>query len=256
MNTLGSLKSFALVSLLLHMVIGGLAWYYEQQAESSYVASQQVLKNMSLGLKAASVGIKTTQNTMQTSSFELTEADKQPNIKPEPKISSNSETLKSKSDEIKPQPKLRPVARIAPSHKMVNQSKASSPEVTKMVGEQGIDGSTISQNKASETGQDERGKGTFQAELYDALIRKHLLAKQRYPKSLKMKRLEGKVTVSFLINRQGKILQSSIVKMARHSGFNKATRYMLNQAEPFPPAPLESNWYSRSYQIEISYAIQ
>ena len=65
----------------------------------------------------------------------------------------------------------------------------------------------------------------------------HLERHKRYPRSARMRREEGVVHVRFRINRDGEVLDCSLVTSSGHTSLDDATVALVSRASPLPTPP-------------------
>ncbi|MFT4089478.1 MAG: energy transducer TonB [Asticcacaulis sp.] len=72
---------------------------------------------------------------------------------------------------------------------------------------------------------------------YSALVRRHLEMFRDYPRTAKRRREEGVVTVTFVINRQGRVLNVKVGKTSGYAALDQAALDMVRTASPLPAPP-------------------
>lgn len=80
-------------------------------------------------------------------------------------------------------------------------------------------------------------------------------ANKDYPGEVKKEKQEGVVVVAFSINRQGKILSSSIRKSSGYALLDKAALATLQRASPFPPMPKSIKQDTLKIAVPIDYTL-
>lgn len=74
---------------------------------------------------------------------------------------------------------------------------------------------------------------------YLALVRRHVESFKVYPKQAKRRRMEGTVSLSFTIDRQGRLLSARITKGSGAPELDQAALDMLTAAQPMPKPPAD-----------------
>ncbi len=128
-------------------------------------------------------------------------------------------------------------------------------QVSQVDGSQGINGSEKSKIQKQETGKSTQQSGDPNTAIFDAELRQHLMKFKQYPRSLKLKRKEGAVEVSFIINNQGELISHKILSRKGHRDFEKATEKLFNRAKPFPKPPSTAQWKQREYRLVFNYEL-
>lgn len=72
---------------------------------------------------------------------------------------------------------------------------------------------------------------------YSALVRRHLESFKAYPRSAKRRREEGTATLTFVIDRQGRVLTARLAKSSGHEALDQAALEMVQAADPLPVPP-------------------
>ncbi|WAC47992.1 energy transducer TonB [Asticcacaulis sp. SL142] len=89
---------------------------------------------------------------------------------------------------------------------------------------------------------------------YLARVRAYVESHKVYPRGAKRLRQEGVVTVSFTIDREGRLLSSRIVKSSGIAAFDQEALEVLKRAEPMPKPPKDviGNRLEMITQLEFS----
>ena len=164
---------------------------------------------------------------------------------PPSKNKQEKEKEKEKVEEEKTEPKPEP----EPEPKVQQPASIESDS-----GHQGVNGFRDTEPDEKDTGLSQVAGGSEQ-QVFDASVRRHLLAKKITPRTLRRKRQSGTVTVEFTINRKGMLLEQRIARSSRVRAFNRAALNLVERAEPYPEAPGSVEWNQRQYTIKISYKI-
>ncbi len=90
---------------------------------------------------------------------------------------------------------------------------------------------------------------------YFAQLSAWLKRHQEYPEALKQARQQGTVVVRFTLDRQGKLLASSIKQSSGHSQLDQAALALLVSASPLPPLPDELPQQRVTLSVPIDYSL-
>lgn len=145
---------------------------------------------------------------------------------------------KKKPPQPKPKPKPKPMPKKSSQQKV--ERLATSPSSGSTGAAQGNSGANNSKGK----GKGGSGSGTGQGNpdalnAYYAQIRKKLERYRKYPSVARSRKQEGIVTVSFIVDRQGNVLSSRLVKSSNYRLLNEEVMALMKRVDPFPPAPKE-----------------
>ncbi|MFC1512573.1 energy transducer TonB [bacterium] len=77
-----------------------------------------------------------------------------------------------------------------------------------------------------------------------------------YPKIEKRSMHQGKITVGFIIAKNGTLLKSSILKKSRYKRLNEAALYTVFKSAPFPALPNELKKDELALNINIVYELK
>ena len=182
---------------------------------------------------------------------EVTPAPPQPLQEPEtpPEPPEDVKVVESKAEEAdtiappppeKPKKKVKPKPVAKPTPKPVPQeSVAQNTEAQPQSGNTGSgpsSGNTPGQGRGGSGGG--TGKGNSDAEqAYLAHIIKKLNRHKKYPSAARNRRLDGVVTVSFSVDRQGQVSGSRLVTSSGHPPLDQEAMALLKRATPFQPMP-------------------
>ena len=92
-----------------------------------------------------------------------------------------------------------------------------------------------------------------QKDYYD-LIQLRIESYKEYPQMARMKRIEGRTTVEFVIGLDGSISELEIVKSSRKKALDKAAISAVRKASPFPRPP--SNLFKGSIPMELTIVFE
>lgn len=85
---------------------------------------------------------------------------------------------------------------------------------------------------------------------YFKIVRFRIESHKRYPGTAKTRQIEGQVTVRFVIEPDGRISSSKVVKSSRHRVLDQAALMAVKEASPFPRPP--KNLFNRPIPLEIT----
>jgi len=95
----------------------------------------------------------------------------------------------------------------------------------------------------------------FEEEQYRRLIIKLIEGNKFYPNRARKMRKEGKVLVSFTLNRNGSLRELNVLEVNGHSSFKKATMKAIQTSENFPPFPADSHRQTWSFKTTLIYRL-
>ncbi|MBA3017127.1 MAG: energy transducer TonB [Proteobacteria bacterium] len=85
---------------------------------------------------------------------------------------------------------------------------------------------------------------------YFEIVRLRIESRKRYPSAAKTKQIEGRVTVRFVIETDGRISSSKVVESSRHRALDQAALSAVKDASPFPRPP--KNLFKGPILLEIT----
>lgn len=147
-------------------------------------------------------------------------------------------------------PVLPPTPRASASATMFRAAAAGA-----KAGQQGKTGAHVSHNKQADAGQSAQRGGQANSANHDLKVRQHLLSHQHIPKVLGSRRA-GEVVVEFVIDRKGQLIKQLMGKSSGIREFDRAARRMVQEAAPYPAAPVDLQWQQRLYRITVRYEVQ
>ncbi len=77
----------------------------------------------------------------------------------------------------------------------------------------------------------------FTSNDYFEMVRLKIESCKKYPEAAKLKHIEGRVEIRFVIETSGNISSLKVIKHARHSSLNRAALDAVKKAAPFPGPP-------------------
>ena len=85
---------------------------------------------------------------------------------------------------------------------------------------------------------------------YFKIVRLRIESHKRYPGTAKTRQIEGRVTVRFVIESDGRISSSKVVESSRHRALDQAALSAVKEASPFPRPP--RNLFNGPIPLEIT----
>lgn len=89
---------------------------------------------------------------------------------------------------------------------------------------------------------------------YFDMVRLKIESRKKYPDIARSRRIEGRVTIKFVIATDGQVTSVMIVKRGRHSSLNTAALKAVQDAAPFPRPP--SNLFKEPLYMEITIVFE
>lgn len=240
------------VSAVLHLAGLGSAGLW--LGKSDIVTAEKASIRIALGSRGARAGAE-----VQPQQLEAPEHLPEPERRPEPE------------PEAIPLPKPRPEAPLPPepiipvnsaSRLQPNrQPETARPEPQSQThpgqteGERGQVG--VGSDQELDTDGDTSDPG-YQALLdsHDALVLGHLSRFKRFPPRARMRGEEGEVSVEFEISRDGLLLNYELKTSSGSRILDKAALEQVQKAEPYPIAPADAVWRTRTYRTTMRYSLQ
>jgi len=84
----------------------------------------------------------------------------------------------------------------------------------------------------------------------------HLQRNKRYPHEAQVKREHGVSRVSFVIDRQGRVLSSSIAKGSGSQALDREALELLKRAQPLPTPPAEVSGTQFAFSVPILFELK
>lgn len=91
---------------------------------------------------------------------------------------------------------------------------------------------------------------------WQGLIRGYLERRKRYPSSARRRHQEGIVSVSFSVDRQGKVSQVGLAKSSNFSSLDKEILSLLKRASPLPKPPVEVEGNTFRFELPFAFYIK
>ena len=84
----------------------------------------------------------------------------------------------------------------------------------------------------------------------------HLQHHKRYPREAQARREAGTTKVSFIVDRQGRVVSSSIVKGSGSSALDRETLELLQRAQPLPTPPTDIGGTQFAFSVPILFELK
>ena len=84
----------------------------------------------------------------------------------------------------------------------------------------------------------------------------HLQRNKRYPPEAHTKREHGIVKVSFVVDRQGHIMSSTIAKSSGSNALDRETLALLQRAQPLPTPPSDVGGSQFAFSVPILFELK
>ncbi len=239
MSTTKPFRLTVIVSLILHLAM---------------IASVLMTMSGQLELTLANPVQKHTQMLVLASPSQL------PEIKPEPKP--------EPKPEVKPAPKPEPKPDVKPVPKPEPKPDVKSEPEPKLEAKPESEPKLEQQAKVSENPEKTEIQSPVQAKqsqrlgFEDELIQRYkqkvlalIEAQKYYPKKLRKMRKEGKVTLEFILQRDGTIHNLNVLSQTGHLLFRNAALGALENVDKFPAFPEEITKTSWAFNITLEYEL-
>lgn len=89
---------------------------------------------------------------------------------------------------------------------------------------------------------------------YLDMVRLKIEGQKRYPEAATAERIEGRVTIRFILSSDGSVRDVVVVKGARHGTLNMAAMDAVKQAAPFPRLP--PNLFEGDLSLELTIVFE
>nr|WP_298690333.1 energy transducer TonB [uncultured Dongia sp.] len=163
--------------------------------------------------------------------------------KPKPKKKKKKETTKKKKPiDKKPQPDL-------PPNDFKNTQEAPSPTTTDVPPQPILDTAPAPAGPTP----DELARISNAKNLWMLQLDNHLKKYHKYPKAAVRKKQEGRPVITFIIDRQGNLLEAFVTNSSGFSLLDEAAIATLQRAEPLPPPPPEVAGERLSFTKQLGF---
>ncbi len=89
---------------------------------------------------------------------------------------------------------------------------------------------------------------------YFEMVSIRIESAKKYPEIAKKRQIEGRVIVGFIINKDGRVEQTNILKSSGHAFLDQSALNAIKNAVPFPMPPL--NLFKEKLKLEISIVFE
>ena len=198
------------------------------------------------------------------------EPEQRPEPEPEPEAREEVPVVESTAEKAEPvappppsreKPKPRPKAKPRPGPVVSDAPVEDSQGAGAASGDAGL-GSGKGEGKGEGEGKGKAGsgggtgRGNPDAEkAYLAHIIKKLNRHKKYPAEAKANRLGGVVTVSFTVDRQGRVSASRMSGSSGHSALDQEAMALLKRVSPFNPMPESMSQKSLRLNVPIRFSL-
>ncbi|TCK02674.1 energy transducer TonB [Marinobacterium mangrovicola] len=152
----------------------------------------------------------------------------------------------------KPEPEPEPEPVEPPKEPVKKQAEAST-NAAKVADEKSEAQSKQSTGSANAQTQ---GGSPAARQTWFSQVAAHLARHKRYPSSARRRGQEGVAKLSFVVDRNGQVLEFKLVGSSGYRSLDEAVIRMLKQAEPLPKFPAEMTQDSLSITVPVQFAIQ
>jgi protein TonB len=197
-------------------------------------------------------------------------ADLKERADPPPKKKPQRRTAPPAVESGKPLPREQPVASAEPSR--IRHQEESYPEsIAESIlpaappaaagpTEAGPEIARAADPEAASRGADQRPRGSSEpgdaatADAYFAMVRSRIESHKAYPESARMRNLEGKVVVGFILQTDGTASSIEIRKKSAHNALNQAALDAVRKASPFPRPP--AHLFQKAIPLQLAIAFE
>lgn len=112
---------------------------------------------------------------------------------------------------------------------------------------------------AKETGSGDNSQGgglAGAAADYMSVLQAWLEKHKEYPRSARLRRIEGAVMLYFSIDREGRLLAYRIERSSGHRMLDKETIAMINRAQPLPPIPADMSRDRLEVVVPVQFSLR
>ncbi|KXX65561.1 energy transducer TonB [Marichromatium gracile] len=159
------------------------------------------------------------------------------------------EPPKPKPKPVKPAPKPQPKPQARPQPPRTEQP------VHRAAGGTGS-GQGSAKGSSQGSGGGGGGSGTVRSGNYYGKLAHWLDRHKRYPRQARRLRQQGRVEISFTIDRQGRLVAHRIVSSSGHPLLDAEVKAMLQRANPMPRPPAEIARDRLTIQVPIDFALR
>lgn len=247
MNRVSPFFVLIAASGVMHLAGAGGALVYLSGQET--VSVDKASLRVALGSRGASAG-----QPVETATLDVPEPPQEALPQPEPEP-------KPKPRQTPPEPVVEPSPTPEPEiHAEPVEPTESEPAeaVTRQAAVAGNSGQTGTSTENDVDTDGEASEAGYQAMLvsYDGIVLGHLAKFKTFPAAARMRGEEGNVGVEFIIGRDGQMVKCRLLDSSGSRRLDKAALSQLRSAEPYPSAPEQTDWTTRTYRTEMRYSLK
>ncbi len=124
-----------------------------------------------------------------------------------------------------------------------------------VAGTQGKSGTKDSKDAGS--GDDSQGGGMAGATAdYVSVLQAWLEKHKEYPRSARLRRIQGVVLLSFAIDRAGQVLAFRVERSSGHRSLDRETLAMIRRANPLPPIPNDMERDKLEIVVPVQFSLR
>jgi protein TonB len=242
------LVAMSVLSCMVHLSLFAAAGHVASNWSSDRVERSSV--RIALGSTGAAAG--------QLEQPQVIEASEP--VPEEPTEQQPDEQVSEQPDMPEPPVPVEPTPEPAPVPEPTESTTEPPPEpkprvVQDMIGNLGVAGERAPSEQVDTDGETQQ-EGFNAPYDFDGAVLAHLSSFRRFPMHARMRREEGAVTVSFTIDRNGRVLRSRIVDGSGSRLLDRAALKQIERAEPFPTPPDDARWTERDYRTTIRFELR
>jgi protein TonB len=156
-------------------------------------------------------------------------------------------------------PKMVRPARPTPPEPVKTETAELTPPVKapppSVAGSQGKAGTKDAKNAGS--GDDSQGGGMAGAAAdYMSILQAWLEKHKEYPRSARLRRIEGAVLLYFAIDGDGRVLSYRIERSSGHRMLDNETLAMIDRAQPLPPIPADMDRDRLEVVVPVQFSLR
>lgn len=162
------------------------------------------------------------------------------------------EPAKPEPAQVTPEPKPAPVNKPKPVHREVKKPAEQPPAPRTSAAPKADKRAELA--AAARAGAAATAVAALPA--YKEMLAAHLQRFKQYPSAAKAAGEQGTATVTFTVNRAGRVLSSRLAGSSGHPALDAETMSMLQRAQPLPAFPPDMPQASMSFTVPIRFALR